>query len=614
MLLTQCTMHFFISFFFKFSLADGIPIMTDFMEEVAKPLAERWKEFGIAIGIDNSTLDTIEQRNSTCESNDPHCFAEVFKEWEESKRPCKPITWLTIVSVMKYTLQEFAMADDIQERFLNQQNEETTNNLLRRGSDYTSGYSSLPGSVNQIRQSSSLSSTIYTGKSSGLSPPSSLSDNIRESTTQLQLTTNHSTASNVLPSPDYPYNSGNKNISSTQSSVRSELLFGNPLLPGNHSSLATNVPTWSPNDSWRLDSLQYNNSGTNTLPLYSAPQYMYQSSSSSSSSSSQIPRGGGGGSGGILSSYTSYSPNSNYSSNEHQYNPQFINTLGHDHIRHGSASPQRRRSPTFNQQSSQQSYNRTQGSQFIQQGSQFTHPDLLGSQFHTQGSPFTQGGLHGSQFSQGSLQGSPFTQGSLHGSQVSQGSLQGSPFTQGGLQGSQKSPFSQEGSPFSQQPASFSIGSVNVQSPQFLQGSQFPQASFSHSLQAQSNNTFLPGSTFSQDDSSYSMKPSFHTVPRFTQGVPFTQGAPFTQGNTYQWPPNTQTLYQQTLADGPIIVPAAASSNGHSDLSKQQLITAYTDSHEEQSSNTSYHSANTSLPKKVHTNDTVCRIYVTVPI
>ena len=526
-------------YYYFVSIADGIPIITDFLEEVAKTLPNRWKEFGTEIGIENGVLETIEQRNSARDSNDPHCFAEVFNEWEKSKGSCRPCTWLTIVSILKYSLQEFSIADDIERKFLNQQ--EIPDHL-----HFESDYSSLPSSINQTIQSSGLSlpdSINQPSHQSGsTSPLSSLSDTVsshRQGTTPKM---NRPIIGNVLPSPDFPFDGGNLTISS--STNHNEMLFGNQQLTGN------STPMWA------------SSINNGIAPLYSLPaqQGNVYHSSSGISGSNQIPRGGG-----LmqqpLPSY--YSPNL-FNTNLLQYgNEQEIGI-------HSSTSNydqhQRNISPTLNH-STDQSYNQTQFQQRPQfsQGPQFPQ----GSQFQ-QGSHFPQGlqFQQGSQFSPGSQfqqQGlrSQFTQGSQfpQGSQFQQGLYpsQGAPFSHGSVDSSfyQASQFSQMPS-HSPHGTQFSQGTVSSMPSQGTQGTQFSQGTVTS------------------------------TPVSFSHGTQFLQGASFSQG--LQSP---QIMYQQPLPDNTVF-----SSKGLSITAKQQLhSSAVLDSHEEETSNSSYHSAITSLKK-----------------
>ncbi len=194
--------------------------MTDFLEVVAKPLANKWKEFGIAVGLSLGTLETIERKNSSTRevSNSHHCFMEVFKEWETNKGSCAiPFTWIGVSNVLKYPLREDSIAETIDKTFINQERETSTDR-----SD-GSGYSSLPSSLNQMPSSNS--------------PPGSLSDAISSRSTDSGSIhppqSRRAISGNVLPSPDYPYESpppGSVNYTNPQSHVSVPLwTTGNPM-------------------------------------------------------------------------------------------------------------------------------------------------------------------------------------------------------------------------------------------------------------------------------------------------------------------------------------------------------------------------------------------------
>ena len=194
--------------------------MTDFQEVVAKPLADKWKEFGTAVGLSLGTLETIERKNSSTREvlNSHHCFMEVFKEWETNKGSIAvPFTWIGISNILKYPLKEDSIAETIDKTFINQERETSTDR-----SD-GSGYSSLPSSLNQMPSSNN-----------GLSPPNSLSSSRSTDSGSIHPPQSRPTISgNVLPSPDYPYQNpppGSVSYTNQQSYIPVPLwTTGNPM-------------------------------------------------------------------------------------------------------------------------------------------------------------------------------------------------------------------------------------------------------------------------------------------------------------------------------------------------------------------------------------------------
>lgn len=155
--------------------------MTEFLEEVGKPLAAFWKTFGLAVGIERDVLESTERKYSTRDSSNlSFAFAEIFSIWEKKRgEGYKPCTWATIYTILKEELQCFEFANKIEKKFLSHERE----NADRSDG---SGYSSLPNQT-------------FPGQLNSFSSPNSLSDAL-----SLQQDS-FVTSTNVLPSPEFPF-------------------------------------------------------------------------------------------------------------------------------------------------------------------------------------------------------------------------------------------------------------------------------------------------------------------------------------------------------------------------------------------------------------------------
>ena len=176
------------------------------MDNVAKPMASEWKEFGLALGIDLSSMETIERKNSTRDPSDSQFFAEVFNKWEKNKGRYKPLNWMTIVALLRKDLKKQSLADEIERKFL----------IEDKGSSDPSREAWHPQVAEELRFSSLPSS---------LNPPTSISskavDPQQDPGVKLPFYHHPSATDNVLISPQVQYQTedNNEEFTSLPSSI-----------------------------------------------------------------------------------------------------------------------------------------------------------------------------------------------------------------------------------------------------------------------------------------------------------------------------------------------------------------------------------------------------------
>lgn len=87
-----------------------------FMESVATKIPSKWKRVGVALGLNQSQIDAIEKRRLA----DPlDCFSDVFNYWQQLYTPYQPVSWSTLVTVLRTQyVGEESLADFIQKNFV----------------------------------------------------------------------------------------------------------------------------------------------------------------------------------------------------------------------------------------------------------------------------------------------------------------------------------------------------------------------------------------------------------------------------------------------------------------------------------------------------------------
>ena len=87
-----------------------------FIESVAIKIPSKWKRVGVALGLTQQQIDSIEKLRLS----DPiGCFSEVFTLWQQQSIPQQPVSWTTLVTVLRcQSVGEEALADFLQQRFV----------------------------------------------------------------------------------------------------------------------------------------------------------------------------------------------------------------------------------------------------------------------------------------------------------------------------------------------------------------------------------------------------------------------------------------------------------------------------------------------------------------
>ena len=197
---------------------DGIPTMK-FLDEVAKEIPTKSREFGTELGIAQDSLDTLERKHAGRDSQ--QCFAEIFIIWEkEREKPTshlKACNWSSVVYILETEiLSSKKLATVIREKCLTH-DEGTSGSIGFSISpsnfefDVEDQPYSLPSRLQPIenRVRVTLSPDIPTLSTKPLNTQQNVSSNRLPLSSIRPLV-----ASNVLPSPYRPYDQA-QNISST---------------------------------------------------------------------------------------------------------------------------------------------------------------------------------------------------------------------------------------------------------------------------------------------------------------------------------------------------------------------------------------------------------------
>ena len=88
-----------------------------FIESVANVIPDKWKRFGVALGLSGAKLNSIDKQHR----GDPlDAFTEVFSMWQQlATADYIPVKWSTLVRVLKSrTVGEETLAESIQSSFI----------------------------------------------------------------------------------------------------------------------------------------------------------------------------------------------------------------------------------------------------------------------------------------------------------------------------------------------------------------------------------------------------------------------------------------------------------------------------------------------------------------
>ena len=89
------------------------------MESVATVIPDKWRRVGVTIGLSQAQVNAIDAQHR----GDPlDCFAEVFHLWQQLSTPQQPVSWTTLVTVLRScTVGEEHLAGVLQEHFIDNQ-------------------------------------------------------------------------------------------------------------------------------------------------------------------------------------------------------------------------------------------------------------------------------------------------------------------------------------------------------------------------------------------------------------------------------------------------------------------------------------------------------------
>ena len=87
-----------------------------FSETMAHAIPNKWKRVGLALGLSQEHISGIDAESG----KDPlKCFTEVFNIWQQLSIPQQPVSWTTVVSVLRSQhVDEELLANDIEETFI----------------------------------------------------------------------------------------------------------------------------------------------------------------------------------------------------------------------------------------------------------------------------------------------------------------------------------------------------------------------------------------------------------------------------------------------------------------------------------------------------------------
>ena len=94
----------------------GGVLLSQFVERVATKIPDKWRRVGVALNLSQAQLNAIEKQHR----GDPlDCFAEVFNHWQQLSTPQQPVSWTTLVAVLRSdTVGEESLAAFIQQTFI----------------------------------------------------------------------------------------------------------------------------------------------------------------------------------------------------------------------------------------------------------------------------------------------------------------------------------------------------------------------------------------------------------------------------------------------------------------------------------------------------------------
>ena len=87
-----------------------------FTESVAIKIPSKWKKVGVALGLTLAQIDAIEELRVA----DPiGCFSEVFTHWQQMSTLQQPVSWTTLVTVLRSQyVGEERLADFLHKTFV----------------------------------------------------------------------------------------------------------------------------------------------------------------------------------------------------------------------------------------------------------------------------------------------------------------------------------------------------------------------------------------------------------------------------------------------------------------------------------------------------------------
>ena len=87
-----------------------------FMESVASVIPDKWRRVGVALGIRHPQINAI---NTQHQGDAVNCFESVFHFWQQQSTPQQPVSWTTLVTVLRsHYVGEERLADSIKANFL----------------------------------------------------------------------------------------------------------------------------------------------------------------------------------------------------------------------------------------------------------------------------------------------------------------------------------------------------------------------------------------------------------------------------------------------------------------------------------------------------------------
>ena len=86
-------------------------LLFQFMESVAKKIPGKWRSVGMALGLGQTQLNAIDSQHR---GNPLDCFTEVFNHWQHLPTPQQPVSWYTLITVLR-SVGEESLVDSIQE-------------------------------------------------------------------------------------------------------------------------------------------------------------------------------------------------------------------------------------------------------------------------------------------------------------------------------------------------------------------------------------------------------------------------------------------------------------------------------------------------------------------